>query len=906
MKFFPRHLLFVPALLFLLTSTTLAAPPQPQGDAKRWDGYFQGLMRIREGKWADAVTTLTEAEKLARGDHQILLARGVARTLLGDYENARTDLDRAQIKGSREPQLWQYAVSAMTDDLRIGGNIGNNQRKGPDGRPVWFMGVPGHIVAGGNDYTTPYASFVIYDMAMSYRNIIEAEKRVDEEAFNKTKTAAGRWFANRVLAAPQMSSRMYDHAKVLIKSNDLRNAREVLDIARASYRFDHDMATTSGEIWLLAGRPATARKDFTIALTNHTAWGPAYAGRAIAAATMGDAGRARADLANAKLHNSASKTLETQIDDLLEKNSVKGEPAELLAALDKAAIDGGSVESLVPIAEKLHRVMTARRVRYDEIFQDRLRELEAKMRANQKDIEVKLDAAQYLVDEVSNRGENIEPRRGAVGFRWQPSQADELNRALWYCNQALLVDAKHTRALITKAFVLAEQNQESAANALLNEAMAGAGKSDPRAVRLFATFRRRQISRMLAAAAGLRTPTTSISTHTENRSDGVYEVTTTRTYQPSQSDLARAAALERQARMLMDQAKQVIEAAIRESKNTLDGFILESTYENWFGTSQRALALLDQAVKKYPKEIAAHDAYVQQLRHMGQRDAAQEAEAVALQLVHTTSAPLLRKVWDMTAAQGWTQTQDVLNRARKLDPTDARGTIYLAAMEANLEDKPKAAAYYAAAAALEMARIQLDEVGIAKSWPRRADDMAALMGTRNILARAAKLFGKPDQELLHYQAAAALAQRYPPDGFSTPMFHAMIPTQSTMKGVLPAPENGASIAAEAYVGAGRNLKAANRVNDAIRYYQAAAALVAPGNSGAPNIGNAKGDTNFSGNAGTPAAEALVELAKIDMEKRDYNGAMAKLSAAGQSKPTDSVRQEINQLMNQILKHMRER
>ncbi|BBO19200.1 hypothetical protein BPIT_34920 [Candidatus Brocadia pituitae] len=49
----------------------------------------------------------------APGDGRLLLARGVAYALASDFGRAAGDLARTQIQGSREPQLWKYAVEAM-------------------------------------------------------------------------------------------------------------------------------------------------------------------------------------------------------------------------------------------------------------------------------------------------------------------------------------------------------------------------------------------------------------------------------------------------------------------------------------------------------------------------------------------------------------------------------------------------------------------------------------------------------------------------------------------------------------------------------------------------------------------------------------------------------------------------
>jgi hypothetical protein len=65
-------------------------------------------------------------------------------------------------------------------------------------------------------------------------------------------------------------------------------------------------------------------------------------------------------------------------------------------------------------------------------------------------------------------------------------------------------------------------------------------------------------------------------------------------------------------------------------------------------------------------------------------------------------------------------------------------------------------------------------------------------------------------------------------------------------------------------------------------------------AGIPQIGNARGDTNFSGIAGAPAAEAQFYLAKEMVAKGDVQGAQKVLYEAGRNLP-DHLRGELNEL-----------
>lgn len=884
---------------------TWATPPVPEGDAQVWDQYWRGLVAMREAKWTESITPLSQAIARTPGDGRLLLARGVAYTLASDFDRAIGDLTRAQMKGSREPQLWKYAVEAMSNKLAEGSGIPIPRSLQKEaGRTAVFSGIPGHMIQGGNDYTTSYASCVYYELAMPYRMAKERRGSTSMEMITAAKRKASQWFANRALAAPELASRNYVWAQQLMHANQLRAARDILKIARSAYPQDADMAASAGDLWRLAGRPVTARRDYTIALTMNTAYADAYAGRAEVAAIMGDARRARADLSQAKLYGSAELAgVKQRIERALARKDEKKDPSALLAELDKAASGGATIEALLPLSQRLHRSAAQSDRQYSELYQDQLREHEDAVRRNPKNIDAWVALAQYLVDEVDVRGEEVEPRRGLVPFRWQYSSESELNRALYAVNQALLLDNRNIGGLVTKAYVLDGLGQRDQAEQLLMSAIKIVGPNDARAVRLLAEYRSRQVGQLLASAMALRMPTYSTSKHTEHRYDGVWEITTTYRHDPSTEDLRNADDLERKAAALMREAKLTMEAAIRTSKGTLEGLLLESSCQNWFGTRDKALMLLQQAVRDYPESIKAHDALIVYLRFLGRHDEAIEQETYAWQLFQTTCAPLLRRVWNNVGKTGWASLVDDLQRARRLNPADARGTAYLAEAKADMGQEKEAEALRRVAAALEQARLLFDEQGIAQSWPRDAGELALSMQMRHLLAATANNGGKKDEALLHHEASAALAGRYPVDGIAALMFGAMLPDPKVPPIPAPAPVNGATLAAEGYVGAARALQTLGRADEAQRYFQAAASMTRAYGDLTPNIGTGRGDSNFGGMAEGASAEALVELARIDIKNRNYNAAFEKLQTATQAKPSSELRGEINRMIMEMLPHL---
>lgn len=173
----------------------------------------------------------------------------------------------------------------------------------------------------------------------------------------------------------------------------------------------------------------------------------------------------------------------------------------------------------------------------------------------------------------------------------------------------------------------------------------------------------------------------------------------------------------------------------------------------------------------------------------------------------------------------------------------------------------------------------------------------------HLLASTANSAGKKEAALAHYEMSVAMAKRYPIDGVAALMFGAMLPDPKAPAVPVPAPVNGATLAAEGYVGAARALQALGRNNEAQRYFQAAASMTRAYGDLTPNIGTGRGDSNFGGMAEGASADALVELAKTDIKNRNYKPAFEKLQAATQAKPSRELRGEINRMIMEMLPYL---
>lgn len=891
------------ALACLLSPGSAFAALSPQALTP----YADGLDALNEGRWSDAGSAFSRALDVAGDDPEIVLARGVAQTLAEDFPRALKDLERAQRLGmkGREPQLWMYATEAMSGIIVVPDHaLGGGPRSLRSQQPV-VVSIPGHVAQGGNDYSSEYGFFIVYQLAMAYQkhrlpadqggsgNPKGTKSSQMREAFLK----AGQLFAERNYRRPELASLNVSRAKQAAGGNKTGGNLAHVERALAANPADPDAQYLAGKTWLDAGQPASARRAFTIALTLKTDFPDGYVGRATAAARLGDEKRMSADLTQFKKGGWLStRSARSAVEDELGNYKVKGSPETLFKELQEAARSGKPLEQLTAVASRLHRVMGEQRIRYDELYQDRLRVLEEAVRDTPKSPDKLVDLAAYIIEEADNRGEKVEPRRELQLYRFQESREKELKRAIQLADAALTLNANHVGALMQKAVALTALKQYNQADALAEQALKLAG-NNPDALRLYAKFRAMRANQMSAEAAGLRQERCSSSSHDETRSDGVYRVTSTTCYPPSQADLNRAAQLDALAAGLRQRAKAALQTAAKVTKGTVDGFLILADLALWDGKTGDAQTALEQAVKLDPKSLEAQDRLVEFYAQSGQQEKAEEQRLIAANLIQTTVAPLLRLAWSRTEKTAWQGARGYLNRASLVDPDDARIPAYLGVVFEGDDKIEDATAAYRMALALEEARLQLDEPSVPKDKPlgRDALEFGLAIQARFHLAGIAEQAGKQTEALGHYQAVLGYERRMQRGFESRQMFTAMWPDQKPDKGtVVMAPKNAATLVADAHLHTGKMLSSMGKPDEAIQHFKVAAQYGPLKMAGIPQIGNAKGDTNFSGIAGAPAAEAQFYLAKELVAKGDVKGAQNVLYEAGRNLP-DHLRGELNEL-----------
>jgi tetratricopeptide (TPR) repeat protein len=775
--------------------------------------YVEGLDALNEGRWPDAVAAFTRALDAAGDDPDIVLARGVANTLAEDFPRAQNDLERAQRLGhqGRETQLWIWATEAMSGNIVVPDHaLGGGPRSLRSERPA-VVSIPGHVAQGGNDYSSEYGSFIVYKLAMGYQNHRLPADMGGTDKPGETKSPqmrqamlkAGQLFAEKNYRRPELASISVSRAKQASGGKVTQGNMAHVERALAADPGNADAHYQAGKAWLEAGRPASARKAFTIALTFKTDLSGAYLDRATAAARMGDEPRMNADLEIYKALGGwlSTRSARSTVEGQLSQYQVTGAVDKYWSELQDAAKSGKPTERLIELATKVHRAKGEQRLRYDEIYQDRLRILDDAVRDNPKNPDKLVDLATYIVEEADNRGEKVEPRRAIQLYRFQVSREQELKRAIQIADQALAMSPKHVGALAQKAIALTGLGDHSQAEKLADQVLNLAGNNSD-ALRLYAKFRAARANQMSNEAWNLRQERCTGSSHEETRGSTVYKVTTTTCYQPTQADLNRAAQLEAQAVELRRRARAAMEKAVSVTKGMVEGLLLQADLALWDGKIDQAQSYLEQAVKRDPKSLEAQDRLVQHYAQTGQQEKAEEQRLIAANLIQTTVAPLLRMAWKNAEKTAWQAAKGYLTRASQVDPEDARIPAYLGVINAGDDKIEDAAAHYRTALALEEARLQLDELKpeTAVALGRDALEFGLPIQARFRLARLAQEKRKPEEALAQYQTVLGYEKRMSPGFESREMFGDLWPDQQPERGSLVVkPKNAATLVADAHL-----------------------------------------------------------------------------------------------------------
>jgi tetratricopeptide (TPR) repeat protein len=853
-------------IFFLLFAGMLPGAVSPALEA-----YLAGLDSIRQGQYADAATALTRAIGTQQ-DPAFYLARGVALCLGGKPQDAIADLQRAK-QGrelGREPELWIYITETIyafaTPDHRFGG---------PRAPATSAVSMPGNMMQGGDDYSTEYASFVFQEMARPVQ--IARERRTPAPSaadFNRMKLQAGAYFANRAATRKDLAEAHLARAVTLHTAGKFADVIQTAKFIEPAYPDDPQTLYLVGDSWSALGRPVTARKLLTLALINSPEYPDPYVSRALAAARMGDEQRARADLGVVqKLKPDYYSKYKPDIEKEIAANKVTGDWHAMYDNLVKEARSGAQMDTLVEHAMQFVRAANNGRKHYDEWYQDQWHQLDLAIAANPKDPGPLAKAARFLVDEADpiQRGEEVEPRHGLVPFRTQTSERAEIQKAIALCDAGLKLNQNHVPSLMTKALALERLGQDQQAEQIVNYTLQVAPK-DPQALSMRGEFLIDHANGMFAQATALRTPRTTMNSHQETRSDGVYNVTVTTYIPPSPQALAQASQEEEEAREYMQRSEATVQAALAVSKGTWDGLMLQAQWDMNSGRGDAARNELMQAIKQQPQSLKANYELADLYSRSGQTELMEQQRHLTMNLVEMSCGWMLHQAWRAINAGNAQAVGKALDMARLYDPTDGRVAEYTARFAQMTNNQAEVRPQLQVALAIEEAKLRLDEYNASGvNLPRDMQTLALNLRLRNNLG-GPLVASNPNAAIELLEPGAVWAKRTPRAGRSTEMFGAMLPRANAQPIPVPAPENAATVLAEVALNYGKALKAAGRTDDALAEFLL---VVDMGfKKDVVGIGNGNGETNYSGVAvNRVTGDARAQAGRILMDRHDCQGAV---------------------------------
>ncbi|MCP5345909.1 MAG: tetratricopeptide repeat protein [Gammaproteobacteria bacterium] len=848
--------------------------------------YFAGLEYLRAGDPASALAPLDRAIALMPADAEVALARAVTLTLLANFNEAKSELVKLG-QSSRHALVWNYVHSAMSGDFTGLPSVPANMVRSYEevGCVAPGRSVPGNVLQGDRSFPTAYATFLIYDFASPW-----GEWRCGQTTSAPDVSQAAAWFARVALVQPRLQPFHAGRSMVYLQAGDFAAALAYAEFAALAQPGNGDVTTLTGLVRLQAGDWEEARRLFTQAITQGTGDVRAWLGRAETALAVGETQRGKADLERAEARDEdLTEAWEDRLNTLRSANARPDSNAlqEAWRTLQAAAYERPDAE-LERHAATLINLSHPQRVRYDEHYTATLDTL---LTAAQKtdDAEDWTALAQYVANESDLRSESVEPRRPAVNWRWQGSQRAELETALGYTDRAIARDRTHVPAIMSRAEILAKLGRDNEAEA----AAASALEIDPddrQALTLYAMYRGRRSNNLAAQAAALRADSCTSTTTTENRHDGVWEVTRRTCVRPSAADLARANQLDAQAAALRQESRVVMNRALELNRGTYEGFLVAAEIALWSLDYNGAADAFRAAVRLDPADMRAREALVQVLPRLGAHEEA-AAHAVAINApLQTTAAPMLSLARRAMQAGQWAQALPWLEQAALLDPEDARVFAYRGVIQEQSGQTDAALAEYRAALALEKVRLQRSWSGV---LPAPAVDHALYIGLAVRVARMHSAAQNTDAALALLAEITALPDRMAADWRAQPFHVAHMPPFTEE------PANGASWIALALLESGRLHIVAGRRDAALDAFARAVALGPPKDR--PNIGTAQGDSNFAADAGEPAGDALMELIQMAMEDGDAEQAMRLAEQTGYMKMSADSRAKLNNLAQQMAK-----
>lgn len=744
--------------------------------------YVAGIESLAAGNFKQAIAEFTQALATNEENADALRARGVAQTLAENFPAAIADLKHAlRLQANdHEAKLWLAAAYCMSGDPATGSSYFTFT-----GLPHEYAELVYNIVA--LDYWSSRDHGTYYDREQRQQVAVTAPVK-------KQFPEAARLYAERHKAAgAEASALVAQRVQAALQRGDWAAALPDLRILRRAAPDDAALRGQWASCLLGIGDAYHAREEFTHTLCIEPLWREGYVGRAQAAAFLGDPRCANADLETAAALGAtpSAKRVMVANDDAV---------AQFAAALEADTTD----DALADKALAVHRWFNARRLRYDEEYQDRIWALSDAARLDRKNTAWPEGLARFLYNY------HLVPTawngpRATEQFRPQSKaeHAQELQRSLDTADVALRLDPRNVNAIATKALVYFTLGNTLQAERFADEGLA----IDRRNLRLLHLKVRILFDRAAsldAQASALRAGHTE--SYTENRSDGVYRVT--RHTPATPAELAQAAACEAEAAACRRQAEQVAAEAAKVKSVVIPSLLKARAF--------------DEAARCDPDRVDVLKGQAELARRRGDARGAKAYTLLATPLEHTTAAPKLQTAWNEVVRTAWKSAGETLNTAAQIDPSDARVPAYRAIIAAGRGgDVVTAARQRRAALALEEAHVRLMGTSFltANAVPVSVRDVALTMALRLEHSRADLAAGRAELALTACQFNAGLESRFEKFQLVEMAPTALLPDPTADPEKIPDSPSLASLLAWSHLGAGRALVALNRPAEALDQYR---------------------------------------------------------------------------------------
>jgi Flp pilus assembly protein TadD len=574
-----------------------------------------------------------------------------------------------------------------------------------------------------------------------------------DQLSNKDFAGARRSFHNVVLANPADWSGRYYYARALLETGD----------------------------------PELARGELTYVLCWMRFLPEAFVVRSMCAAKQNDLKRAKADLDTAKkLDPAGAADAESAVAQAQQQSPPAGAEKDA-AAWDRllaSAKDKRPFDDLVTAALELRRSVDARRLRCDEVYQDRLHELSSAARAQPGNADRLADMAEYLRDNNEVLSLRVAPNGGVHFLRQQTKESSdaEIGLAFALTDEGLAADPQHARSWAVRSTILLHnynklQEAEQAANSAIRfDARLTAGHM------ALSDCYKAYAARLRQKAIALRTPKTGTRRVRVLNQNGGFIRYDSELYliPPSPAELAQAAECDREAAEYEHKEQDCLNTALACAKGTKEEPFYQALMLYLKSDFAGALPFLQKAVSENPTDPKLTHSLANCLHQLGRDDESMEQYARAVNLRETTAEVWLSVAWNRIERTSWKSAREALLRARETDPTDARTAAYWGIVaESDTTGGADPDAGLQAALAQEEARARANQTSFlasAKPATKLSPEEVGLSIMLRLKAAKSIFQTNPEQAAEYYLTNVAAEPRLSEWNLAKVVFSAMLPS----------------------------------------------------------------------------------------------------------------------------------